>query len=60
MEQMKILNYVAIEERQNCGIFNAQLTLRDFISQMKSSDTEMQQKSEKLLYLFLQAIDMTK
>ena len=49
----KILNYVAIEERQNCGIFNAQLTLKDFITQMKGSDIEMKQKSEKLLYLFL-------
>lgn len=27
---------------------------------MKSSDTDMKQKSEKLLYLFLQAIDMVK
>lgn len=29
----RLLNYVAIEERQNCGVLNAQLTLKDFINQ---------------------------
>ena len=28
----KLMNYVVIEERQNCGVLNAQMTIKDFIN----------------------------
>lgn len=71
----RLLNYVAIEERQNCGVLNAQLTLKDFINQYNQGTTgnaepgdpneaaqgqQLFHRDEKLLYIFLQAIDMIK
>ena len=71
----RLLNYVVIEERQNCGVLNAQLTLKDFINQYNQGSAgnmgpndptepgqgqQLFHRDEKLLYIFLQAVDMIK
>ena len=41
-----LLNYAVIEERQNCGVFNVQLTLKDFIHDYNEGENSAKKQLE--------------